>query len=377
MRLRLVTLAVALLFQACSSPSDDARPRTTQISAQFPLVAPGEVEQDEGPGEAGEVALRQATGPVAPLLVIVDREGARVVLHDDPVEDLPAGAAELVARGDNLITVRRPLAAADLGPTGAWLGRTIRLFGRDGAVCEGIVARLSLEGRVAARLWDESSDHPEPTAEEAWELASSRGRAAIVAEIDASGAPESCQGAIWAQPSADAAPPIFAARPADEATGARALAALRALPRYAEIQGYYGTSDDRGALATDREEDDQEGSPTPDDEGSEWWDQIRGATTIWTTPATAAGDGQLVIVDALVEGGCHGFSGQITAIFRDDRGTLTLLNDPGNTEHFIPVGASDLDEDGQLDLLGESEIRRGAAFQIRHESAIPDFACDC
>lgn len=318
-----------------------------------------------GCGEGGEPAPTTEGAPLPGQLLALTDGAPRVVLAEPLPEGIARGPVTL-ASSTGIITLRRgvePRAAS--AEQLAWLGRRVRLSGAVGEVCEGSVIGLAVEARVMPEgvLDDEGAgDEADPgeaprTPESLWELASTVGRVALVADV-AADAP--CDGALWAEDAGRAPRVTLALRDADDETSAAALAAFRALPTWEEAATRW--IDDAAA---------RDAAPA-----DAIWDSVGGPPSVRLVEGAA-----LVVVTKDTGGGCGEFDGSITAVFRVLRGprgaSVELVNDPSTTRAFDVLGAVDLDGDGALELLVPGGFRRGALLDDAVTGEVPFVGCPC
>jgi hypothetical protein len=281
------------------------------------------------------------------------------------------------------VTVRRSVNAAKLpADVAAWRGRRVALFGKAGRACEANVTSFSMLGRVTPHFgtiarWDATGDFQggQPLSEgeisqEAWDLTAGgivgvSGRLLVAQLAPVSG---SCDGALWGRAAEGATQPAEAApRPAPltpvEATHAdgptrdRALAELRKLPAYAEVQKEY------------------EQIRAPGD--APRWEELRGVKTDVLVMATAPG-ASLVTVSVNAVAGCGDFGATMSAAWEMRGDKLTLVKE-ADGQALAPLSAVDVDGDGRVEMILEDGILRssGTRYDRWERILVPFLDCGC
>ena len=254
----------------------------------------------------------------------------------------------------------------------AWLGRSIRVLGERGTVCETRLQRFAIRGAVTpdlptAEAWEGCADGAEPAgatvAAEIWELSASSGRT-LVAEFSAP-----CKGALLAIDPDLPQPPIAAPEPASAELGATALAEFRALPVYAQIQQRFRVEH-------------------PDAAGA--WEDRDARRGVWSLKLPS--HAELVLVSVEAGTGCASFSASLSALWEVEAHGVTpelhLLSVPSAIDErrltpqaIVDFGAGEgptvlLGPDGPYaarSVLGKA--RNG--YERRLLTSVPFFAGPC
>jgi hypothetical protein len=291
------------------------------------------VSTSQGPKIAREAPVRSAHSELSasPGLWLADERFAFLSTAPDPkwAEGAPSYA------GDNAATsgVALPRLPKALR---AWLGRTVRVLGESGVVCETRLQRFAIWAQISpdlatAEVWEGCADHapaPETIARDIWRLSSVEGRS-LIAEFSAP-----CKGALFAADPDLQAPAIAAPQPAAAELGTAALAAFRELPAYARIQEHF-----------------KAGSPGA--EGA--WEDRQGHRSVWSLDLP--GRPPLVFVSVTAGSGCASFSASLSALWEVRDGgpntLLTLLAVPNAEDdgRLTPRALIDLGASGGASLL--------------------------
>ncbi|HWZ91536.1 MAG TPA: hypothetical protein VNW92_21890, partial [Polyangiaceae bacterium] len=215
----------------------------------------------------------------------------------------------------------------------AWLGRTVRVLGESGVVCETRLQRFAIRAQISpdlatAEVWEGCADRapaPETIARDIWRLSNVEGRS-LVAEFSTP-----CKGALFAADPDLQAPAIAAPQPAPAELGTVALAAFRELPAYTRIQEHF--------LAD-----------SPGVDGA--WEDRQGRRNVWSLDLP--GRPPLVFVSVTAGAGCASFSASLSALWEvRDGGPLTLLAVPNAEDdgRLTPRALIDLGANGGVSLL--------------------------
>jgi hypothetical protein len=251
---------------------------------------------------------------------------------------LPGEPRLLPRGGSDSFDVALPIAPAALSEaTRAWLGRSITVYAKDGATCQGSVIRFDVRVKAEPHFgmrqaWTGEEGATKATsreiAEQIWKIARDDERFAV-AVLD-----HECHG-VWAMTHAasfiSAAPPAAPLRVA-------ALSAFKALPAYRELQARFARE-----------------SANP----KQAWESVDGelhVVELRSTPDTA-----LLVVSARGGVGCATFGGNLSAIWKvtgaDARATFTLRGVFKDSADLLKVhGAVDQNADGSLELLAGPDV---------------------
>lgn len=219
----------------------------------------------------------------------------------------------------------------------AWLGRSVTVYGKGGAQCQGTVTRFEL--RVSAephfgmrQTWDGEGGVPKASAaqiaQEIWGIARDDERF-VVGVLD-----HECHG-VWAVAHASTFTP--AAAPS-AALRARALSMFEALPAYRELQARFAQ---------------EASSPkTP-------WETVDGVLRVVEVRSSA--ESSLLIVAARGGVGCGGFGGNLSAIWKVSGSgpapALALRGVFKDAADLLQVnGGLDQNSDGTLELLAGPDV---------------------
>jgi hypothetical protein len=292
---------------------------------------------------------------------------AYVVLAQVTQDSWGRGAPSLVST-ESPVTVRRDVDVAALPAALARrAGRSVRLIGPSGVVCQGVIGPMSLVGRFEPHFgtrqdWEGKNhdigepDAPLPVAHvatEAWDE-SVAGRVLAAEVISTTG---DCKRALFARAASLPAPAIIAQQPAPHGLAGKAVDALRRLPSYATIEQNYRQSSSGGPGR---------------------WEVENGSTDV-----TFFGGKNASYVWVSAQGGevCSDFNAHLVALWKVEgegtaRPTFTLLHE--GTEDLLPVGVTDIDGDGSVELIGhERLLRRGSEGHAIDSLAVPSFVCPC
>ena len=218
----------------------------------------------------------------------------------------------------------------------AWLGRSVRVLGAGGAVCDTRLQRFAIRAEVTpdpatAEVWEGCADPPlapSAIAEDIWRASAGSGRA-LVAEFSAT-----CRGALLAIDPDLPAPMIAAPEPASAELGERALRAFRQLPAYAELQARYEAE-------------------LPSAQGA--WEDHDARRGVWSLRLPT--HTPLVLVSVEAGARCAKFSGSLSALWAESAAgaplTLNLLVIPKalDQQRLTPSAVVDLDASGSPAVL--------------------------
>lgn len=271
-RLLLAVLVVAGL--GCRRPADD-------IEAA-PELAPA-------------VAAKPSDGLLAASVVITAGDRRFVVLDPKaPVGDEADLGPATFVENDVVATVVRAASTS----LAALRGHAVRLYGDGGkATCDGILGAPMFLVRA-------DIESPAATANELWETA---GAPVLVAEVERA---RGCGAALWARDRGLAEPVVGFAERADAALTARAIAAVRALPAYAEVNKRFVAE-----VAAPR---------------AKHWEEHDGAAArvVVLRPPGAS----YVWIALETNGGCGDFGGSLAVLLQDDGSTLRVVHQGQETE---------------------------------------------
>ncbi|HKO47358.1 MAG TPA: hypothetical protein VJV79_06530 [Polyangiaceae bacterium] len=298
------------------------------------------VAQPAGLAIAREEMLVSNLAEAAPVV-----ESAVLAFHrDGPVVAtgftgaLP-GEPQLLARGgSDSFDVALPLAPAALSETTrAWLGKSITVYAKDGASCQGSVIRFDVRvkaephfGMRQAWAGEDGSKKASPReiAAQIWSIARDDERFAV-AVLD-----HACQG-VWAM--SHAASFVAATAPAAPLRAA-ALNAFKALPAYRELQARFARE-----------------SANP----KQAWESVDGQLNV--VELRSAPELALIVVSARGGVSCGSFSGNLSAIWKvigaDARASFTPRGVFKDSSDLLKVhGAVDQNADGSLELLAGPDV---------------------
>ena len=327
------------------------------------------VEQGSGWAISREEMLASRVSEAAPLadsaVLAFHRDG--VVLQNGRSGAAPSTAPRLLARGpSDSFDVAVPLADASVSEaTRAWLGRSITVYARDGASCQGVIkgfeVRVKSEPHFGMRqAWDGQEGAPKATADEIaaqiWKIARDDERF-VVGVLD-----RECHG-NWAVTRASS---FFVAQPPPPSTRAVAVAAFKQLPAYRELQARFARE--------------TSGSATP-------WESVDGELRVVELRASA--DPALLVVAARGGVSCGGFTGNLSAIWAVSGTAPALKLEPrgvfkDSVDMLRVYGAVDQNADGSLELLAgpdgfasEISLLRSAAGGYSRRPLLASAVWDC
>jgi len=244
-----------------------------------------------------------------------------------------------------------------------WLGRTVKVLGATGAVCETRLQRFALRAEVTpdprtSEFWEGCAEGPamppETIAKEIWRLSAIGGRT-LVAEFSAP-----CKGALLAVDPNLPAPAIAAPEPASAEVGAALMNAFRALPAYAALQARFH-------------------SEHPDQDGA--WDDRDARRNV--SRLALPGKPELLFVSVETGSECSGFSASLSAVWEAG------LNGPGkvltaiDNRRLRPNAIVDFDGSGGSLLLGPDgpwkvrSVLRAGSLSRSFLSDVPYFVGPC
>jgi hypothetical protein len=356
-----IALFAMLSALSCASPSSIARmdARAAQLTAPSPAPATA-TERRDTPADA----------PLSFAHVVHDG-GLRILLEHSPDEAWAQGAPKLLSKGSPVV-VRRDVDATKLPQAlTAAIGRKVDLMRAGEKVCEARVTGLSMIGRVEPHFgqrndWD-GIDEPhraplsaDEIAAEAWEMSDAGGHA-IAAELS-SVTGEGCASATWARDHEASTPRVAKATPARPELHDRALAALRKLQSYAEIQGAYEASE-------------------PGRKG-EAWEVGEGTDLSVYEMRFGGGAGAWVWVSARTRESCGTFYGEIAALWElregPDGAELALRYEEPAAPESEPEAAMAREGGGSIDVLFTGARLRQVASRYQLDAAIvPYLDCPC
>lgn len=311
---------------------------------------------------------RLAPHPADRFAFVIQDGGTRVVLDAAPQVAWGEGAPQLLADAVPFPT-RMAVSRGKLTPDlAAWTGKKVRLYGPAGPVCEATLGDLSLVGRVIPHFgevarWHGTGEHagkqPVSKAEiarEAWALASGARPHGVVLAADLASTQGDCKAALWAQVASEPERRVAKAEEAGDALSKKALAELRKLSEYIEIQS---TSE----------------APGP-------WDE-RGRTEVVVMRHPAGR--QLVFISVNAVEGCGGFQGNLSAVYELKGDALVLAGRPMGVPPEMPSGAIDAGG-GEIEILFTERLLRdvrrsppsgGPGYDQVDALAIPFLDCGC
>ncbi|MEO6599203.1 MAG: hypothetical protein ABIQ16_04970 [Polyangiaceae bacterium] len=298
------------------------------------------VAEPSGFAISREEMLVSQVGEAAPAtdssVLAFHRDG--VVLGSGLSEALPGKPRLLPRGGSNPYDVGLPVEVRALSKEArAWLGKSVTVFARDGAQCQGVVTRF--EVRVSSephfgmrQTWAGEGGVPKASpaqiAQEIWGIARNDERF-VVGVLD-----HECHG-VWAVAHALTFTPAVAP-PAT--LRAQALAAFKALPAYRELQARFAQE-------------------TSNPEQS--WENVDGVLSVVLLSSSA--ESSLVVVAARGGVGCGTFGGNLSAIWKvSGSGSAPKLTSRGvfkDAADLLQVhGAFDQNADGTLELLAGPDV---------------------
>jgi len=298
------------------------------------------VAEPRGLSIAREEMLVSRLAEAAPVA-----ESAVLAFHrDGPVVQtgitgaLPGTPQMLPSERNAPFDVALPLAPAALSEsTRAWLGKSITVYGIDGATCQGTVTRF--DARVKAephfgmrQAWagedGATKATPSQIAAQIWSMARDEERF-VVGVLD-----RPCRG-VWAMTHpASFIPATTPAAPLKTA----ALSAFRALPAYRELQARFARESANSKAA---------------------WETVDGLLNVVELRSTP--DNALLVVSARGGAGCGNFTGNLSAIWKvtgtDARASFTPRGIFKDSSDLLKVhGAVDQNADGSLELLAGPDV---------------------
>jgi len=244
-----------------------------------------------------------------------------------------------------------------------WLGRTVKVLGTTGAVCETRLQRFALRAEVSpdprtAEFWEGCAEGPampaEMIAKEIWRLSALGGRS-LVAEFSAP-----CKGALLAVDPNLPAPAIAAPEPASAEVGASLMTAFRALPAYAALQARFRAEH-------------------PDQEGA--WDDREARRNV--SRLALPGKPELLFVSVETGSECAGFSASLSAVWEAGVGGPAKVLSAIDNRRLRPNAIVDLDGSGGSLLFGPDgpwkirSVLRAGAPQRAFLSNVPYFPGPC
>jgi len=292
---------------------------------------------------------------------------AYVVLAQVTEDSWGRGAPSLVSV-ESPVVVRRDVDVVALPRALARRsGGSVRLVGASGVVCQGVIGPMSIVGRFEPHFgtrqdWEGKNhdigepDAPLPieqVASQAWDE-SVAGRVLAAEVISTTG---DCKRALYARAASLSAPAVIAESPAPPALADKAVEALRRLPSYATVEQNYRQSSSGGPGR---------------------WEIENGSTDVTFFRGK---DASYVWVSAYGGEACSDFDAHMVALWKVEgagtpRPTFTLLHE--GTDDLLPVGVTDIDGDGSVELLGHERIlRRGSDGYATDSLAVPSFDCPC
>lgn len=317
---------------------------------------------------AGEPSIPE--GAWLPLITVGDHSA--IVLGDADAAQHAAGDPELLtpmnALGDTIMTRAQARTEALPESVRALAGATLRMITTGGGACRARLGAFEIVGRVDVHFSTEQRWAGEDVdgrrvrratradvAGDAWGAS----RRVIAARYTTEGA---CGEEIAARRESLAAPVVFSARAAEPAVAQRALARLRAMPAWREVQDEY-----------QRQSDAQRGRN---------WDEVEGAgaqVREWRAEGAAR---RFVTLEASVGGGglCGAFGAAMTLVFEvGGPEGLILYADERSPAWFTPSRAVDLDGDGVPEFVTERglAVKTGTVFRETNPDEFPNLDCGC
>jgi len=219
----------------------------------------------------------------------------------------------------------------------AWLGRSVTVYAKGGAECQGVVTRF--EVRVSAephfgmrQAWAGEGDVPKAPpaqiAQEIWGIARDDERF-VVGVLD-----HDCHG-VWAVAHASTFTPALAP---SAALRAQALSAFRALPAYRELQARFAQDTSSPGQA---------------------WESVDGVLNV--VEVRSSPESSWLVVAARGGVGCGGFGGNLSAIWKvSGFGATPKLTSRGVFKDSVDLlqvhGALDQNADGTPELLAGPDV---------------------
>lgn len=366
MRLGSALAALLLVVSAVGCSKREALvkiPSVEPSAVVSPAPAPSAPAPEKVPGMPDEI------DPSLFAHVLVEHGKTYVILDASPDVDRWAQGAPTLVSDEYPVITRREIVPTTLPASLVRrIGTPVRVYGPQGAVCEGKLGPISLISRVepeynVRQQWKgEDYDgtpippaNAEQIAEEAWSMA--EGGRSLVAELgDVQG---DCKDAMFARDRDLPQARPFTVKDAPVALATRAAAEMRNLAGYAEIDEIYQGSSIQ----------------TPDVP----WEQHNGATP---TVKVFSGEGATYVwLDADAGEVCSEFRGKLTALWKLEGGSAkdaAFMKLYEGADDFLPSTLVHLDRDRSPSLLGhQSVLRKGPnGFAVRSVS-VPYFLCPC
>ena len=293
-----------------------------------------------------------------PGLWLADENGVLLSATPDPAW----GEGPITLKGENsaargVVLARLPKALR------GWLGRSVKVLGAAGAVCETRLQRFELRAQVTpdprtAEHWEGCADGPpippEAIANEIWRLSAVGGRS-LVAEFSTP-----CKGALLAVDPNLPAPAIAAPTPAPAEIGAAVMSAFRALPEYVALQARFRAEQ-------------------PDLEGA--WDDRDARRSV--SALSLPGRPPLLFVSVESGTGCGGFSASLSALWASGPAGPGKVLASIDNHRLTPRAIVDLDGSGGSLLLGPDgplqmrSVLRPGSYERAFLSDVPYFAGPC
>jgi hypothetical protein len=360
---RTALFAVTFAFVGCSKPQAPVQIHEPSVVNTPVVEAPVAVP------DKPEVSAEQID-PAEFAQVVHTETSTFVVLSTTPdIERWAKGTPSLISRQSPVI-VRRDVDTSVLPKMATRLvGRSMRLVGSSGEVCQGTIAAPFLMSRVEPHFgershWEGEEDDngvkapplsDERVAEIAWDMIS-EGKL-LVAELQNSTG--DCQKARFARAVDLEALPMTAARTPSSALTQQAMNALRKLPAYEGIEkSYQGSSPATPSVA---------------------WTESQGATVEMLEFSTSKGT--YVWVSAAAGEACSGFFGRMNVLWKV-AGTNAKKFDfetiyEGDGE-FSPHMLMQLPGDEAPSLIGhESMLRKDQKVYDVQDLHVPFLDCPC
>lgn len=346
--------------------STNAGPNTAAPAAQTASAAASACNS-AWPAPIALSALKAAPPSVAlaplhsqPGLWLADENSALL----DAKPDLAWADGPITLAGDRASATRGVVLSRLPKALRSWLGRTVKVLGATGTVCETRLQRFALRAEVSpdprtAEFWEGCADGPampaETIAKEIWRLSAIGGRS-LVAEFSAP-----CKGALLAVDPNLPAPAVAAPEPASAEVGAALMTAFRALPAYAALQARFRAEH-------------------PEQEGA--WDDREARRNV--SRLALPGKPELLFVSVETGSECAGFSASLSAVWETGVGGPAKVLSAIDNRRLRPNAIVDLDGSGGGSLLfgpdGPWKIRsllRAGAPQRSFLSNVPYFPGPC
>lgn len=359
--LKQASIALFAMLSALGCASSTSIPRKDANTAQIT------------PTPTAPATERQTTQPDAPLSFahVVHDGGLRILLEQSPDEAWAQNAPKLLSKGSPVV-VRRDVDPSKLPQTlTAAVGRKVDLMRAGEKVCEATITGLSMIGRVEPHFgqrndWD-GIDEPhraplsaDEIADDAWKMSDAGGHALAAELSDIKG--NACASATWARDHETSMPRVAKATPARPELHDRAIAALRKLQSYAEIQGAYETSE-------------------PGRKG-EAWEVSDGTDLTVSEMRFGGGEGAWVWVSARTRESCGTFYGEIAALWElregPDGTELAIRYEEPAAPESDPEAAMARASDSAIDVLFTGARLRQVSSRYQLDAAIvPYLDCPC